>query len=102
MAISAEKPRLGVRAVIFFPTVEMTLEPRVARPKTIPIPPTSNTHGLIEDLDPISPVSTTLTTAAKGPIAFATSFEPWAKAMALAETIISNPNANSMPPSLII
>ncbi len=53
-------------------------------------------------LEPIAPVSTTLTIAAKGPIALATSLEPWANAIALAETIISNPNANSMPPSRII
>ena len=74
----------------------------MAKPKTIPIAPINRTQGLIAALDPISPVSTTLTIAAKGPIAFATSFDPCAKAIALADTTINIPKANSMPPSRII
>ena len=54
----------------------MTLEPRVAKPKTMPMPPINRTQGLIAAFEPIAPVSTTLTIAASGPIALATSFEP--------------------------
>ncbi len=40
-------------------------------------------------------VCTTLTTAASGPTALATSLEPWAKAMAQAVKIIRMPNTRS-------
>ena len=39
---SAEKPRVGVSSVIFFPMVSMTRHPHVARPMTMPMPPRAN------------------------------------------------------------
>ena len=67
-------------------------------PKTIPAPPNNNIAGLIGAVDDKSFELTTEIIAATGPIAFATSFEPWAKAIAHAVTIIKIPNAYSIPP----
>ncbi len=44
-ANSAQKPRLGVSSVIFWPTVLITRQPHVAKPTTIPTPPKANAHG---------------------------------------------------------
>ena len=67
-------------------------------PKTIPVPPSNNIAGLIGAVVDKSLELTTEIIAANGPIAFATSFEPWAKAIAHAVTIIKIPNAYSIPP----
>jgi len=75
-AISAEKPRLGVKCVILLPTVLITRPPSMDKPKTIQIPPINKTHGLTAALAPIAPSDATLIIADIGPIALATSFEP--------------------------
>ena len=76
VAIFAENPKLGVSLVIFSPTVLITLWPKVASPKTIPTPPKSKIRGFITDVEDKSFELTAEKIAARGPIAFATSFEP--------------------------
>ena len=77
---SAQKPRVGVSAVIFFPMVSMTRQPQVARPTTIPKPPSaSNQDGTWEEVES-EPVLIMSSTAATGPMAFETSFVPCQKA----------------------
>ena len=77
---SAQKPRVGVRAVIFLPMVSMTRHPHVASPRTIPTPPRARSHeGMGADLM-CTPVLRTSRTAATGPMALETSLDPWAKA----------------------
>lgn len=44
-ANSAEKPRLGVSSVIFLPIVSITRQPQVARPSTMPVPPSTKIQG---------------------------------------------------------
>ena len=57
--------------------VAITLWPNKARPATIPTPPRGNIHQANVALAEISPSLPTIdTTAANGPIALATSFEP--------------------------
>ena len=77
VAIFAEKPRLGVRVVIFSPTVLITCLPNIAKPKTIPTAPNKRTHEFSSEEVCIVPSEVTIeTTAAIGPIAFATSLDP--------------------------
>ena len=73
----------------------------MANPKSIPIPPSSSTHEFTAALDPIAPSLATLIIAETGPIAFATSLDPCAKAIAEAVTIIRIAKADSTPYSLI-
>ena len=61
----------------------------------MPAAPISSTQTGTADLAAIPPVVTTPTIAATGPIALATSLEPWAKAMPEAVTIIRMPNTFS-------
>jgi len=79
---SAQKPRVGVSWVILRPIVSITRHPQVASPTTMPIPPSASTHkgtgAFAATLSP--PASATDKTADIGPIAFATSFAPWANA----------------------
>src|SRR5690606_20386747 len=93
---SAANPRLGGKWVMAVPTVLITLAPKVAKPTTIPTAPNGKIHQANCALLAISPPElTTLTTAAKGPIALATSFEPWAKAIQQAVVIINTPKIRS-------
>ena len=95
-AISAANPRLGVSSVIFFPMVLITLWPHIASPVTIPKPPRSNIHTGSADSASNAPLfAITLFIAANGPIALATSFDPWAKAIEQAVKIINTPNTRS-------
>src|SRR5690606_19778592 len=74
---SAAKPRPGDTWVIAVPTVLITRAPKIARPITIPTAPSGKIHQANCALPATSPPElTTLTTAASGPIALATSFEP--------------------------
>ena len=76
--------------------VLITRCPNSARPATIPKPPRGRIQGASVVLELISPpLLTTLTTAANGPIALATSFEPWANAIQQAVTTISSANTFS-------
>ena len=95
-ASSAAKPRLGVKCVIPSPIVLITFLPKIARPATIPKPPSGKIHHAIAAFLAISPLcSTMFTTAASGPIALATSFEPCAKAIQHAVSTISTANTFS-------
>ena len=77
---SAQKPRVGVSAVIFLPMVSITRQPHVAKPITIPRPPrASNQGGTWEDVER-APVLMTSKTAATGPMALETSLAPCEKA----------------------
>ncbi|MNG03193.1 hypothetical protein D3C84_862620 [compost metagenome] len=92
----AAKPRLGVRWVMPVPTVAITFSPMVARPMTIPMPPSGRIHQAMAELPLIWPALCTVeTTAESGPMALATSLEPWAKAMAQAVITIRMPNTFS-------
>ena len=82
VASCAAKPLDGVRCVMLVPMVFITWYPRVARPMTMPTAPSERSQALSSA--PSSPLLTISATAARGPTAFATSFEPWAKAMAQA------------------
>ncbi len=77
---SAQKPREGVSSVIFLPMVSMTLQPQVASPATMPVPPKMRSHKGTDAAPSIVFVFKTEKTAATGPMALATSFAPWAKA----------------------
>ena len=102
VASSAEKPRLGFNAVIFSPTVFITFFPSMLKPKTIPVAPKKRIQAWTGESVSIIPFEFTVdTTAARGPIAFATSFEPCAKAIAHAEITIKIANADSTPSFLI-
>ena len=93
---SAAKPRLGVRAVILVPTVAITRAPRIARPNTMPMAPTSRIQlGMAASSPTWPPLAITLFMAASGPTALATSLEPWAKAMAQAVKIINTAKMRS-------
>ena len=81
--------------MIFLPIVAITRYPNVARPTTIPTAPTSRIQGGTVDFETTSPVVTTPTIAATGPIALATSLEPWANAMPDAVTTMRTPNTFS-------
>ena len=71
----------------------ITCLPNIAKPKTIPTAPNKRTHEFSSEEVCIVPSEVTIeTTAAIGPIAFATSLDPWAKAIAHAVIIIKIPN----------
>ena len=61
----------------------------------MPPPPSSRTQIGSADFAEIAPVVATLMTAATGPIALATSFEPCANAMPQAVTTMRIPNTRS-------
>ena len=84
-----------VTSVMRLPIVAITFQPNVAKPTTIPAPPKNRIHIGSPACCATSPLRATVTTAASGPIAFATSFEPWAKAIAQAVQTISTPNTRS-------
>ena len=70
-ANSAAKPRLGVKCVIPSPMVLITFLPKIARPATIPKPPSGNIHQAFSPFFAISPFfSTMFTTSSCFPIAF--------------------------------
>ena len=74
---------LGVKVTILSPIVFITLYPKVARPITIPTAPNNKIHSGVSELYgwPNNSYEAWYT-AANGPIAFATSFDPWANATA--------------------
>ena len=95
-ANSAANPRLGVSSVMFRPIVAITLYPRVASPTTMPPPPSSRIqNGSSDWAAKAPPFCTTPFTAARGPMALATSLEPWANAIEQAVNIMSTPNRRS-------
>jgi hypothetical protein len=61
----------------------------------MPNPPTASIHGSTAAFWAAAPVVTMLCTEARGPIEFATSFEPWAKATAQAVMICSTTKTRS-------
>ena len=61
----------------------------------MPPPPNMSTHKGSDAFAATAPVLATLITAASGPMALATSFEPCAKAIEHAVTTINTPNTRS-------
>ncbi len=77
----AQKPREGVISVIFFPIVSITRLPQTKSPNTINPPPKARIQVGMATFIATVPLFRIETTAARGPTAFATSLDPWAKAM---------------------
>ena len=63
-ANSAAKPRLGVKCVMPSPIVLITFLPKIARPATIPKPPSGKIHHAIVACLAISPLFSTMFTTA--------------------------------------
>ena len=95
VASCAEKLRLGDNVVIFEPTLAIILYPNIASPSTTPIEPKIVTQKGIVPLVSRTPYSSISMTDANGPIAFATSLAPCAKAIAQAVNNANIPNTFS-------
>ena len=77
---STEKPLVFVKLVIRLPTVFITFFPQVMHPTPIPIPPSVRSQIGTSICDPMDIPCARGIIDAIGPIAFATSFAPCAKA----------------------
>src|SRR5699024_546330 len=83
-ASSAANPEEGCIEVSPVPTVWITLRPTNHRPETSAMPKATSAAAGTAASEEISPVRSTSSTAAKGPIALAMSLAPWLKAKAQA------------------
>ena len=73
----------------------MTRQPHVAKPTTIPKPPNAKAHIGTGAFRATSPYWIACQAADSGPIALATSFEPWEKATKHAVMICRNTKIRS-------
>mmetsp|Transcript_51615 Transcript_51615/g.122197 ORF Transcript_51615/g.122197 Transcript_51615/m.122197 type:complete len:237 (+) Transcript_51615:54-764(+) len=91
-AICVAKLLLGVSSVILFPTVWIVSRPMVTIPIRNPAAPNTSAHIGTSGLSDTWLCRTTSRIAARGPIAFPTSFPPCAHATLKADTISSGTN----------
>ena len=97
--ISIHRPLLGVIFANFIPIASMILYPYIAIPREIPTPPIANIQYASSPRSFVfwTPFSLYIMyTAAKGPMLFATSFEPCANASNAAVHICKGVNAFSV------